>query len=129
MDVTSPVLQHLSTICYIISYLAVAGIGLFQLITPSPVVQAEAGSITYVWAGMLIVGGLVAAVGYAGSWWVPELAAQAFVAFPFLLWGYAVVTSDNPVRWSFTCLCLMVIARAVGRAFRLVMGVRKQAPQ
>lgn len=124
MDLRSPFLRRLANAFYTLMYLGFAGIGLFQLLTPSPTVQAEAGLLTYLWAVMLLVGGLLGVAGTVGGWWLPELLAQPLLAFPFVLWGFAVGQSGVPTRWAFVSLCVMVAARGVGRSIRLAAGVR-----
>lgn len=124
MDLRSPVLRRLIAGFYTLMYLGFAGIGLFQLLTPSPTVQAEAGFLTYLWAAMLLIGGLLGAAGTLGGWWLPELLAQPLLGFPFILWGFAVGTSDVPTRWAFVSVCLVVVARGIGRSVHLVAGVR-----
>lgn len=124
MDARARWFHRLTTALYTVMYVAFAGIGWFQLVAPSAAVRAEAGVLVYVWAVMLLAGGILATVGLLGSWWLPELAGQPLLAFPFVLWGFAVGVGEAPSRWAFVCLCLVITARAAARSVELWRGVQ-----
>jgi hypothetical protein len=119
VDAASPTVRRLVTGLYLVMYLGYAGVGVFQFITPSPSVRSEAGPLVYVWAVMLLVGGVMAAVGALRGWWLPELSAQPLLAFPVVLWAFAIGVAGDPPNWSFVFLCVVLVAKSALRTVRL----------
>lgn len=107
------------TTIYVLKYLAFAAVGGFQLLNPSIAVRADAGNLFYVWAISLLVGGLLAAVGAIGDWWLPEMSAQGLLAFPFLFWAQVVSSGNSPSRWAFVSLCVGITLGALARAIEV----------
>lgn len=118
--------ERVVTGLYATMYLGYAGVGLFQFLTPSPAVRAEAGALTIVWAAMLLLGGILGAVGQVEALWLPELTAQPLLAASYGLWAYSIGFGSVPPNWAFVCLCAALIARSAGRALVLWADVRRK---
>lgn len=101
-------------------YLLYAAAGLLQVFAPSEAVARSAGALTEVWAGMLCLGGLVAALGTLLDRWSWEAAAQALIGAAALVWGVALVGAATPARWSYVCLLLAVMLGSLLRAAHLL---------
>lgn len=99
-----------------VMYLAAFGIGAFQVLHPTQLIEAQ-GWLVLVWALMILAGGALGVIAVTGRWWIPELVAQPLIGFPFLAWGQAAATASSaPSRWAFVSLCVFVICGCVHRA-------------
>ena len=110
-----------------VMYLSAIGIGAFQVLHPSQLIQAQ-GWLVFAWALTILAGGLLGAVAIISRWWIPEFAAQPLIGAPFIAWGTAAAGTASPTRWAFVSLCVFVIA---GCAIRFVdiWWLAKQQPR
>lgn len=114
---------------FTLMYLAYAGIGVGQVYSPSPSAAGQLGWWLWLWTGMFIVGGLLAAFGCLARRWIPEVLAQVALAFPFVSWAIALIQLRSEQAWAFSCWCLVMVCIATIRAMDTWWLATRGAPK
>lgn len=126
MDVVAR--SHLGRVVVLaLGYAALVGIGVDQLLHPSPVVQAATGGYHLLWAWMLVSGGLLGSFGVLTDLWLVELVAWPLCSTPFVVWGWVVFTLPDR-RWGSALVLLLVVSYQAVRGVD-IWWLAKRAPR
>jgi hypothetical protein len=111
-------------------YFLMAVAGVAAIAWPAPAVRAAttptAGALVYVWAGMLIVGGLAAGAGAMLDRWIGEYVGLWPLVFTFTIYALAAGATGRTASIAGGCL-LGAIALLLLARWRDVEVIRREA--
>lgn len=115
---------------WVIAYGLMACAGGFALAFPTPAVRAAttatSGALVYVWAALLVVGGLSSAVGSALDRWLGEYAGNLALAATFGVYALAAAASGRLTAIAGAC-ALGAVAMLLCARWRDVAFIRREA--
>jgi hypothetical protein len=114
-----------------LGYALMALAGVAAMAWPAPSVRAAtnptAGALVYVWAALLIVGGVACALGAATDRWLGEYAGLWPLVTTFAVYGVALVFSSWGTPGYAGGLALLSIATLMVARWQVVALVRREA--
>lgn len=115
-----------------VGYSLMAATGTAAIIWPVPAVRdatspAAAGGLMYVWAGMMIVGGVSSALGAATDRWIGEYVGLYPLMATFTVFGLAAFASSRGPAAYASGLCLLGIVALLAGRLRDTDLVRQEA--
>lgn len=115
----------------LVGYTLMGLAGVASMVWPAPSVQQAtaptAGALAYVWAGLLIVGGLTSAAGAASDRWIGEYAGLWPLIAVFLVYGLAAFASDRGVVAAAAGFALLALAALQLARWHDVALIRREA--
>lgn len=113
----------------VLSYTLMALAGLAAVLWPAPSVRAATGPVAglvYLWAALLILGGVTSAAGAAADRWLGEYAGLWPLIVTFAVYGLAAGASGRVTSLAAAC-ALGSIAFLLLARWRDVASVRREA--
>lgn len=114
----------------LVGYALMGLAGVAAMVWPAPAVQAATptvGPLAYIWAGMLILGGVTSAAGAASDRWLGEYAGLWPLVATFAVYGLAALAGGR--GWAAVAggLALLSVAALLHARWHDVALIRREA--
>lgn len=91
-----------------IQYAGLAIAGTAMLMAPSALLQTAMGTIIYIWAAFLVLGGTLCLIGTITRLWIGEFTGLTLLMTANLVWGVALIRAgDNSAKYGIVLLAWM----------------------
>lgn len=109
-----------------IQYAGLTGAGVWLLTTPTELLRTALGTVVYIWAACMVLGGTLCAIGTATKLWAGEFTGLVLLITANWIWGVALIGASHTsakygvvlVAWGFGLVAreLEIFATARGAA-------------